>query len=176
MKRQPDGTWRNARRAVTVSEAVQRARWVEAETIHLKRIGFSFDAIAEQLTRIGGGQAPALTPMPEGLAFPSDYAISRQACHKAFKKAIAREASLEAEEFRKLDNARSEEMFLHLQPAVRKGHPRAIETGLKLLDHSARINGYAAPQRHELTGKDGKPLTLAQLLEAIGPIPDEEQR
>ena len=30
----------------------------------------------------------------------------------------------------------------------------------------------SAPQRHELTGKDGKPLTLVQLLEAIGPISD----
>ena len=33
--------------------------------------------------------------------------------------------------------------------------------------------GYAAPQKHELTGKDGQPLTLLQLLEAIGPISNE---
>jgi hypothetical protein len=43
-----------------------------------------------------------------------------------------------------------------------------------VLRHTAQINGYAAPQRHELTGKDGKPLTLVQLLEAVGPIPDED--
>ena len=42
-----------------------------------------------------------------------------------------------------------------------------------MLDHTARISGCAAPQRHELTGKDGTPLTLVQLLEAVGPIPDE---
>jgi len=24
----------------------------------------------------------------------------------------------------------------------------------------AKINGYAAPQKHEVTGKDGKPLSL----------------
>lgn len=76
---------------------------------------------------------------------------------------------------RKLDHARSEEMFLNLQPNIRKGSPRAIEVGVKLLDHTARINGYAAPQKHELTGKDGQPLTLVQLLEAVGPIPDEDQ-
>jgi len=43
-----------------------------------------------------------------------------------------------------------------------------------VLRHTAQINGYAAPQRHELTGKDGKPLTILQVLEAIGPISDEE--
>ena len=174
MKRQPDGRWRNARKAVVVSEAVLRARWIEAETIHLKRMGLSFDAIAEQITRIGRGQAQPMTPIPTGVAFPLNYAISRQAVHKAFRRAIAREPALEVEELRKLDTARSEEMFLNLQPAIRKGSARAVEVGIKLLDHTARISGYAAPQRHELTGKDGKPLTLVQLLEAIGPISDEE--
>lgn len=72
------------------------------------------------------------------------------------------------------DTARSEELFLNLQPAIRKGNLRAVDVGIKLLDHSARVNGYAAPHRLELTGKDGTPLTLVQLLEAVGPIPDEE--
>jgi hypothetical protein len=66
-------------------------------------------------------------------------------------------------------------MFMNLQPAIRKGNARAIETGIKVLDHQAKINGYAAPQRHELTGKDGTPLTLVQLLEAVGPISDEDE-
>ncbi len=105
--------------------------------------------------------------------FRPDYSISRQACHKAFKKAIAREPSLAVEELRTLDTVRSEELFLNLQPSIRKGNPRAVEVGIKVLDHTARINGYAAPQRHELTGKDGKPLTLVQLLEAVGPIQED---
>ena len=175
MKRQPNGIWRSTREAIVVSEALQRARWLEAETIHLKRMGLSFEAIAEQITRIGCKQTLAMTPMPESLTFPAAYAITRQACHKAFKKAVARELSLELEEFRKIDNARSEEMFLQLQPAIRKGKERAGEVGIKLLDHSAKINGYAAPQRHEPTGKDGKPLTLVQLIEAVGPLNDEEK-
>jgi hypothetical protein len=45
----------------------------------------------------------------------------RQACHKALRKAIAREPALEVDELRKIDQARSEEMFLNLQPAIRKG-------------------------------------------------------
>ncbi len=174
MKRHPDGTWRNTRQPMVVSEAVSRARWVEAETIQLKRMGLSFDAIAEQITRVGRGQAQALLTIPAGVSFPPDYTISKQACHKAFRKAIAREPSLELEELRKLDTERAEEMFLNLQPAIRKGNPRAIEVGVKLLDHTAKIQGYASPQRHELTGKDGQPLTLLQVLKVIGTIPDED--
>jgi hypothetical protein len=158
-----------------VSEAVRRARWVETEVVHLTRMGLSFNAIAEQITRVGRGQAQPITPIPDRVSFPPNYQISRQACHKACRKAIAREPSLEVGELRKIDHARSEEMFLNLQPAIRKGNVRAIETGIKVLSHSARINGYAAPEKHELTGKDGKPLTLVQLLEAVGPIPDEDE-
>jgi len=174
MKRQPDGTWRSTRQAVVVSEAVLRARWIESEAIRLKGMGLSFDAIAEQITNVGRGQARAIVPVPDGVTFPPDFKISRQACHKDFQKALAREPSLAVEEFRKLDTARCEEMLFNLQPGIRKGNPRAVEVGIKLLSHQARINGYAAPQRHELTGKDGKPLTLVQLIEAIGPIPDED--
>jgi hypothetical protein len=65
-------------------------------------------------------------------------------------------------------------MLLNLQPAIRKGHVRSIEAGIKVLEHTTKVNGYAAPNRHELTGKDGKPLTLVQLLDAIGPITDED--
>ncbi len=157
-----------------VSEATLRARWVEAETLHLKRIGLTFDAIADQIARVGRRQAQAIVAIPGGVTFPPDFQISRQACHKAFRKAVAREPSLAAEEFRKLDTARCEEMFLNLQPGIRKGNPRSVEAGVKVLRHNAQINGYAAPQRHELTGEDGKPLTLVQLLEAIGPISDEQ--
>ena len=157
-----------------VSEAVLRARWVETETIHFKRMGLSFESIAEQVTLVGRGQAQPVVAIPAGVTFPADYRISKQACYKAFHKALAREPALEAAAMRKLDTARSEELWMNLQPAIRKGNPRATEIGIKVLDHSARINGYAAPQRHELTGKDGKPLTIVQVLEAIGPISDEE--
>ena len=65
-------------------------------------------------------------------------------------------------------------MLLNLQPAIRKGHVRSIEAGIKVLEHTTKVNGYAVPNKHELTGKDGKSLTLVQLLNAIGPIEDED--
>jgi hypothetical protein len=174
MKRQLDGRWRAPRQPLAPSTTVLRARWIEAETVRLKQMGLSFEAIAEQITRIGRGQAQPIVAIPDKIMFPADFQISRQACHKAFRKAIAREPSLAAEEFRKLDSARCEEMFMNLQPGIRKGNPRSIEAGIKVLRHAAQINGYAAPQRHELTGKDGAPLTLVQLLEAVGPISDDD--
>jgi len=175
MKRNADGTWRSARRAIIVSETILRARWIEAETVQHKKMGLAFDASAEQITRVGRGQAQAIVALPEGITFPPDFKISRQACHKAFTKAIAREPSIAVEALRKLDGARSEELWMNLQPGIRKGHPRSIEVGVKVLDHTAKIQGYAAPQKHELTGKDGKPLTLVQLLNEVGPIADEEE-
>ena len=176
MKRQPDGTWRNARRPAVISEAVRRARWIEGEVIRLKTMGLSFGDIAEQISRVGRGQAIALVAIPDGVTFPPDFTITKQACHKAFRKAISREPALEAEALRKLDTARSEELYLNLQPAIRKGNVRAVEAGVKVLSHAAKINGYAAPQRHELTGKDGRPLTLVELLQAVGPIGDEDEK
>ena len=175
-KRQSNGTWRGNKQPTIVSESVLRARWIEAETIQLKRIGLSFDSIADQITRIGRRTAQAVVAIPEGVTFPPDFQISRQACHKAFRKAIAQEPSIAVEEFRKLDSARLEDMFMNLQPGIRKGSPRSVEAGVKVLRHSAQLNGYAAPQRHELTGKDGRPLTLVQLLEAVGEIDDEETK
>ena len=174
MKRQADGRWRSPGQPMIVSQPVLRARWVEAETLRLKQMGVSFEAIAEQITRIGLGQAAPLIALPEGVTFPPGYRITKQGCHKALRKALAREPSLEVEELRKLDNARCEEMYMSLQPAIRTGNARSIESARKLLDHAARINGNKAPQKHELTGKDGQPLTLLQVLKVIEGIPDED--
>jgi hypothetical protein len=56
-KRNADGTFRSARKALRVSERIRIARWVEAQTLRLKRLGLSFDAIAEQITKVGRGEA-----------------------------------------------------------------------------------------------------------------------
>ena len=161
MKRNLDGTWRSTRKAIIVSDAVRRARWVEAETIHLKRPGMSFDQIAEHITKVGRGQAQPMV-VTSDISFPADYHISRQACQQAFKKALAREPALEVEELRKLDSQRCEEMYLNLQPAIRKGDPPAVAVGVKVLSHKAKINGYAAPQKHGPSGRDGNSVTVTR--------------
>ena len=168
MKRQPDGKWRGVRQPVVASESMLRARWVESETICLKRMGLSFDAIGDQITAVGLGKATPMVAIPAGVSFPPDYGITKQACHKAFRKAIKREPSIELDEMRKLDTARSEEMFANLQPAIRKGNPKAIQVGIGVLDHTAKINGYAAPQRIKpLDGEDDRP-TIAAIRKILG--------
>ncbi len=57
-----------------ISEAVRRARWVEAKVAQLKSMGLSFDAIAEQITRVGRGQAQLITSIPDGLVEGSSVA------------------------------------------------------------------------------------------------------
>ena len=109
MTRNLDGTWRSMRKPIIVSEAVRRARWVEAESIRLKRMGFSFEEIAEHITSVGRGQAQPMVATSD-IDFPADYQISKQACHRAFKKALTREPALEVVELRKLDTQRCEEM------------------------------------------------------------------
>jgi hypothetical protein len=158
MKRQPDGSWRGRRQPVVISAAVLRARWIAVETLHLKIMGLSFQAIAEHLTRVGRGQAQPITNMSEGVTFPPDYKISRQACFKAVEKALDRERALGVEQLRKIDNARSEELFANLQPDIRKGKVPAIEAAVKVLDHSAKINNLAAaPRSHELISEKSGP-------------------
>jgi hypothetical protein len=174
VKRNADGTWRNSRRPLVVSEVVMRARWVEAEALHLKKMGFSHDAIADRITQVGRGQLQALTSVPEGLTFPLDYRISRQAIFKACQRALKREPAFEAAELRKVYTARCEDMYLNLQPAIRKGNPRATDTAVKVIDLSARVNGlFAAPRLELRTGKDGK-TTIRELLDEVGPLGDDE--
>jgi hypothetical protein len=116
---------------------------VEAEVIHLKRMGLRFETIAEHIARVGRGQAQATMTIPRGVIFPPDFTITRQGCHKAFIKAVGREPALKVAEMRKLDTARCEDYIINLQPAILKGDARAVAVAVKVLAHKARINGYA---------------------------------
>ena len=142
LNRQPDGTWRGPRQPMVLSSSTLRARWIEAEVIHLKKMGFTFERIADHISRVGRGQAQAMTGQPHGLIFPPDFTITRQACHKAFKKAITREPSAKVAEMRKLDTARCEDYIMYLQPSIVKSDDRSILTAIAVLKHKARINGY----------------------------------
>jgi len=173
MPRNADGTWRNANSPSTVSSAVLRARWIDSEILHLKQLGLSYDAIADEITLVGRGQAKPMVVIPPGVTFPFDYKISPQGCHERFKRAISRAPSLELEEMRRLDNARSEEMLMNLQPAIRKGNPRAIEVGVKVLEHQEKINAYAAPRRKTPLDDQDDRISVAAIRRIIGGDDDE---
>jgi hypothetical protein len=128
------------------------ARWVEGETLHLKRLGMSFQAIADHIVEVAHGRQKAMVAVPQDAQFPERYEISMQAVHRAFKRAIDRLPNAEAAELRKLDSERLEEMFLSLQPGIRQGDPRSVQAAVRVLAQNAEINGYKAPARVDITG------------------------
>jgi hypothetical protein len=158
--RNSDGTIRCTNKPARLTERSIIARWVEAETLHLKRLGMSYQVIADHIVGVVHGQQQAMVPTPEPMPFTDDYRITAQAVHRAFRRGIARLPNAEAAELRKLDSERCEDMFLSLQSGIRQGDPRSVEVGVKVLAHKAEINGYKVPTRVELTGKQGGALAI----------------
>jgi hypothetical protein len=140
--RNPDGRFRNHNQPAVLTDHMLRARWLEGEVLRLKRLGFSFEAIAQQITEVGRWQKAPLTPLPEGLSFPSDYSITPMGCHRALGRALKRAPHQEADELRRIDTDRCEDMYLCLSPAIRRGDPQAVRAAVQVLALKAAINGY----------------------------------
>ena len=71
-RRQPDGRFREPREPDPPSPRTQLARWVELEVLQRKTLGVkTFVSIAEQLTKVGRGEAPPLVEFPAGLDVPA---------------------------------------------------------------------------------------------------------
>ena len=143
MKRNPDGTWRNARHPIVVSNRTNKARWVTAEILACKRKGLSMAMTATHISRVGQNQEQARSPLPDVIVFPPTYHISESAVFKSYHKAMDQQPAIDAEVFRKEDTARLEDMFLKLQSGISKGDPRHIDTAVRVLAHKAKLNGYA---------------------------------
>jgi hypothetical protein len=173
MKRQPDGTFRGVRQPVKLSEVSIRASWVEAEVMALKEVGVSFEAVAEHITQVGRGLKSPHTPLPDNVVFPADYSISRQAVHKVWVKGISRTPALNADLHRRLNNERTERLWMNLQPAIRKSDGQAVNSAIKLLAHQAKLNGCYGTPRNDGAEKDTKS-SITELLAEIGPLDDEE--
>jgi hypothetical protein len=176
MKRHADGRFRGNRAPIENTNKIEIARWVERETLRLKKMGVSsFETIADLLTRCGRGQhVPTVVP-PDGAAFPPDYSISRMGCWKAYRRRMEKEPSLEAREHRKMDTERLEDLYLSLQPGIKKGDAKAIEAGVRVLTLKAKVLGYASPQKLELTGTAGAPIPVA-LVQAMIERVDRESK
>jgi hypothetical protein len=154
--RNSDGTIRQTNKPRLLTNRSLIARWVEAETMHLKRLGMSYQVIADHIMGVAQGQQMAMEPIPQDVQFPEAYRIS-----------IVRLPNAEAVELRRLDTERCEDMFLSLQSGIRKGDPRSVEVGVKVLAHKAEINGYKAPAKVAVTGKDGEALIPIEALRRL---------
>jgi hypothetical protein len=142
--RNSDGTIRNARAPKKYTMRSLIARWVEAEIIRRKQMGFSFRAIAEQVEEIARGSAQPFVPFSAGMEFPPNYSVSDRACAKAFSRAVGRAPALAVEDMRRLDTERCEDIYRGLAPGIMRGDPSSGSVAIKALGHKARINGYAA--------------------------------
>jgi hypothetical protein len=165
MSRSPrnwDGTIRNARQPRKLTPRSILARGVEAGTPHCKQLGMSFQQIADHLMRVARGER-AMIALPAGIVFGENYRISAQAVHRAFQRALERAPNAEAQQHRKLDTERCEAMFLSLQAKIHQGDTKSIEAGVRILAHKAKINGYVAPSKLEVTGAGAAiPITVIQ--------------
>jgi hypothetical protein len=112
-----------------------QARQREAQVLERLQKGETFEKIAEAL----------------GYSDPSG-------AWRAATRALNRIPVAAAEELRRLDTLRVEEMLLALRPGIERGDARSIEVALKVLGHKAKLNGYSAPSKVEVTGRDGRPV------------------
>jgi hypothetical protein len=180
MSRKPrnsDGTIRRVNKPERLTNRSIIARWVETETLHVKQLGMSFQAIADHIVGVAQGSQKAFIAAPQDIHFPDGYRISVQAVHRAFRRAIVRLPNAEAAELRKLDSERLEEMLLSLQAGIRQGDPRSIEVGVRVLTHKAELNGYKSPARVEMSGTHlVQAAADAQVLVNLGRLTVEELR
>ena len=178
--RNSDGTIRRADKPRRLTNRSIIARWVETETLHVKQLGMSFQAIADHIVGVAQGSQKAFVAVPQDIHFPDGYRISLQAVHRAFRRAIVRLPNAEAAELRKLDSERLEEMLLSLQAGIRQGDPRSIEVGVRVLTHKAELNGYKSPARVEMSGTThsgpAAAAADAQVLADLGRLTVEELR
>ena len=154
MKRNPDGTWRNARHAIVISNRIVVARWVTAEILRCKRTGLSIAAIAVHIGRVGQGHEQPLSPLPDGIEFPAGYRLRESAVFKAYHKAMSQQPAIDAEIFRKEDTARCEELHLKLQSGISRGDPRHVDAAVRVLAHKAKLNRYSA-EPEQVSGPSG---------------------
>jgi hypothetical protein len=61
---------------------------------------------------------------------------------------------------RDIDSDRLEDGILAAQKGIKKGDPGALQALSRLITTKARLNGYLAPQKMEVTGKSGGPVEI----------------
>jgi hypothetical protein len=110
-------------------------------------------------------QSEALRMVKEGCSLEEigkklGYADRSGAWH-AVKSALDAIPVAEAEDLRKVFNARFDHLYRSLQRGVKKGHPESVKAAAGITGQQIKLNGVEAPQRVELTGRDGKPVQVA---------------
>jgi len=108
----------------------------------LKLLGFgSFASIATRIAAVVRGTQLAMTQLPPGITFPDSYKITAAGCHKAVNRALNREPRVRADLLAQIIMQRSDDLYLSLQPAIRRQDTKAILAAVRVLELQASIGG-----------------------------------
>jgi hypothetical protein len=138
-RRNLDGRYRNNNEAKTPPPSIVIARWTEGEVLALKVLGLTFAQIAARIIAISRGVQLPMTPLPAGIAFPENFRISPSGCHKSLNRALSREPRAGADLLSEILMHRTEDLFLLLQPMLRRGDPKAVMAAVRVLELQANI-------------------------------------
>ena len=141
MARNLDGRYRNHNLPMKMPNSILIARWVESEALALKLLGLSFAAIATRIVAIARGTQMPMTLLPPAIGFPDHYKITAAGCHKAVRRALNREPRVGADLLAQIILQRSDDLYLSLQPAIRREDTKAILTAVRVLELQANIAG-----------------------------------
>lgn len=121
-------------RAIDVKERTRKA-------LELRKAGASYDQIAEKLGYADGSNV-----------------------RRAVMGAIEEITEEPAKEVLKLELSRLDAMLLGLYQKAKSGDAAAVDRVIRIMDRRAKYLGLDAPEKSELTGKDGAPLNGAIFL------------
>lgn len=82
----------------------------------------------------------------------------------AIESALKRTLQEPADAVRELELTRLDTMLLGLWPAASKGDIAAIGAAMQIMNRRARYLGLDAPEKREVTGKDGAPLQAGVMI------------
>src|ERR1700693_5962505 len=86
--RNSDGTIRRSNQPQRLTIKSITARWVEAEALHLKRLGMSYQAIADHIVGVAHGKQQAVVPLPEQRRLSRSTTFLRRRFTKLFSAAL----------------------------------------------------------------------------------------
>jgi hypothetical protein len=82
--------------------------------------------------------------------FPPDFTVGAQTVKRAWHRIIKALPTEKIEELRAEDNLRTDSIWFSLQSGLLKGDANSISVAVSLLEHRAKVNGYAAPRAIKL--------------------------
>lgn len=89
---------------------------------------------------------------------------SQQAAHDAVKRALLRTEREPADRLRELELARLDVLWQAQFMIAQVGDVQALSACLRIMERRAKLIGLDAPERKEVTGKDGEPLTAPTII------------